>query len=388
MNNMQQSVVVNIVNHESSFRRHFIKNFHSIWFASVMGTGIASTFLYRCPFGAEWLKVCGLIMFGITVCMFLLFSTIFILKNFCFYRNTAFLFDAKQSVFLGCYPMGLVTIINMITLIAEGSFNEKKWFYFIYILWVIDMIMSLMCSWGITFILFTRSHISDYKEHGFNATLLLPLVTMTVCAASGSLFYSMIPNEDFKLVQIIICFLLWANAICLSLPVIVIYFAKLYVTKIVPTSLIFTGFIPIGIMGQGSYGILLMGNNSSNYIIKNYNKYPSNFNNFLETALATANFFKFSALIIALFLSSLGFFLTFLASSSIFHGEKPKFFKKEWWAMCFPIGAMAIASSELGILFDFVTFKVIGCIYGATLVVLTIVCLIGSFIHEFPWHRK
>lgn len=351
------------------FGELFVKDFHNVWFASVMGTGISACILYEFPYPLEWLRVLGIMLFAVALFLFILHNVLFVLKNFVWYRDWEFMTNVKQSVFLGCYPMGLATLINMISFMSL-----RNWFIFEYVLFWINFVTSVGCAWGVTFVIFRTSAIHDFHEHGMNATLLLPLVTLTVTSSTGSLMFDKIPVY-LQLFHMIVCFMTWANTVALSFAFLPIYFAKLYITKLPPKPMIFTTFIPIGVMGQGAFGIVLLSDCCSKYLQSHPHLSP-------EILLPV----QVICIMIALFLLSFGYFMTFLAVTSTLSTGIHSKFTKNWWAMTFPLGTMAVGNSKLGTLYNLQFFRVLGCIYGVATVLITCVCLLGSIIEEFP-HR-
>ncbi|CCH40706.1 Malic acid transport protein [Wickerhamomyces ciferrii] len=127
--------------------------------------------------------------------------------------------------------------------------------------------------------------------------------------------------------------------------------------------------------GQGAYAIQLFGKNF-------HDSYG-----FPETSTESIMIgitIKYTCIFVAIFLETFGFFMTFIAIVSVITRSKGLHFHKGWWAMTFPLGTMSISTNLTGKLMNYETFKIISCIYGVCLILITIGCLIGSLIYETP----
>lgn len=347
-----------------------LDDFTNVWFVSVMGTGISSTVLYNFPLPAHCLRVCGLVMFAIT-CFLFIFTTALFIAKYIRKRSLDFLRDPKEAAFLGCYPMGHITIVNMLALITEGKDN---WIWFIYVMWWMNLAMTLFTAWVVSFVLISRAEIEP--KHGVNATLLLPVVPLTVCSSSGSLLVPLLPSS-LRTLTLVVSFLLWCNALLQAFPIISVYFWKLYLYKLPPRALMFSSFIPIGIMGQASYGIMLHAHNFETLLQRGH--FP-----FFQQQSFLGPVAEFCASLTCLSLVSLGYFFTFIAvATTVFYGKNA--FNKTWWAMTFPMGTMSLAHHQLFDMTSWTVFQVMAAIYGIALVLVTVTCLIGSVIWEVPY---
>lgn len=331
-----------------------------------MGTGIAASILYDFPYGARWLKVCGLIMWGVSLSLFLVVNFFFILKLAKSGRKWPILTDAKLSVFLGAYSLGWSTIINMSHLVSKGHFIIG-----IYTFWWINVAMALFCGWLVVFLLFSKS---DIKFDGINPSLLLAVLPLTVCAASGALIADSLPSANLKLVTIVLSFLLWSNSLCIGFCFIAVFVWRFLTHGVPAKPAMFTMFIPMGLLGQGAWGILNQGLNASSYIL-HHTSIPN------RQVLASVS--HYISLFPALFLLGFSFFWTFLACSACVYRGWAKF-SKAWWSMTFPVGTISLASHAVFTSFGWEAFRVISAIYGVACVSSVLLCLAGSIIYERP----
>lgn len=90
-----------------------------------MGTGIVSTLLHNLPYNGDWLYWISVVIFCLNVTLFITFTFISVA------RYTAFpeiwwvmIRHPQQSLFLGTFPMGLATIINMVVFVCVPAWGD------------------------------------------------------------------------------------------------------------------------------------------------------------------------------------------------------------------------------------------------------------------------
>ncbi|KAG7194654.1 Plasma membrane sulfite pump involved in sulfite metabolism [Scheffersomyces spartinae] len=396
--------------------QRLVKGFHPAFFVPIMGTGIASCILYRFPYPAEWLKVCGVIMFGFAV-FFFLTSMFFFTWSCLKYKGywSKFNSDTAIAPFMGCLAMGYTTLVNFLYFLTL-----KRWIIGIYVLWWIAVLMSLYCAIVVFyFALIAKKHgnQNELDPRNLHSVLLLPIVTLTVVASSGGLFLQDLPTLNLKITTMFFIYILWSNAIALATIILAVYFWKLLVYKVPPTNMVFTSFLPIGVLGQGAFAILLFGKNAATLVADHTDTLiTSDHIRFLnevgikglqisgnDLGAILASIFVFITSFIALLLISFGYFCTVIAIISCLSKIRPftknynrKFayhphdthklrgligFNRSFWAMTFPLGTMSLSNTELSVLFgDCNAFKVVGAMYGTSLIVIVLVC-IGGVVH-------
>ncbi|QPG76177.1 hypothetical protein FOA43_003563 [Brettanomyces nanus] len=287
--------------------------------------------------------------------------------------------DQNLNVFLGCEVMGLSTIINML------YYLRPRWYIATYVLWWINVTLSLLAGWGITFIMIGYNKFS-MKEA--NATILLPCVTMTVVSSTGSLIsQSMMNRPGFQLSQDIITFLLWSNAVILATVLICFYFNKLLLHGLPAKEVIYTCFIPIGILGQGGWAIQLNYKNLGNLIVNGSGLKLLNLDvgfseEYLQTISATLNIL---GICVALFLAAFGVCLTALSFLAVVYCGRPPVWIRTMWASTFPLGTMALSFNEMYLTTKLTGFQVISTIYSVMLILITTYCIIGTVLFDVPY---
>lgn len=402
--------------------RRLILEFHPAYFVSIMGCGILSVILHNFPYPAYWLEVCGCIMWGFAVFFFILTFPSFIISMVTVPGNfLKFHRDANTSVYLGCLSMGYTTtFVNFLFGITSKSFIKG-----IYVLWWISLVLSLYCA----IVIFYFGIIAKYRKkynlltsETVSATLLLPVVTLTVTASAGALICPDLPSINLQVLTLVICYLLWAWAVALAFIIISIYYGRLFIHKIPATGLVFSSFLPVGVMGQGAFGILLIGRDIYTLVMENHelvllSPYMSYVN---STAIdvgqsvdsVTASFivgtcFIYFTALMSLFLNAFGMFSTIIAVMSCLSKIYPftknhnpqwtymtenhtSFFRRRirglirfsraFWAMTFPLGTMSLANSEIATLHKGLhALRVVGAMYGAALIVIDVGCILGTF---------
>ena len=84
-----------------------------------MGTGIVSILLHNLPYNSLWLYWISVTIFALNVLLFTTFLLISTLR-YTIYPEIWFVMvrHPTQSLFLGTFPMGLATIVNMIVFVC------------------------------------------------------------------------------------------------------------------------------------------------------------------------------------------------------------------------------------------------------------------------------
>ena len=94
------------------------------WFSVIMGTGIVSVLLHNLPYNGIWLYWISVVVFALNVFLFCAFLLISILR-YAIYPEiwVVMIRHPAQSLFLGTFPMGLATIINMIVFVCVPAWG-------------------------------------------------------------------------------------------------------------------------------------------------------------------------------------------------------------------------------------------------------------------------
>lgn len=363
-------------------KHEFADNFTPVYYVSIMGTGISLNILYNFPYPAHWLRVCGNIMFGIAVVLLLTTTAMTIVSCSCHReRIRQYHADPTIAVFMGCYVMGYITIINFI-----HSLVGHEHIIFVWVLWWIAIFLSVYTAFVIVFFSFMSKANQQFEPKNITATLLLPIVAITVVSSSGHMITPNLLTLQQKVITELFSLMLWMISIALAFIIIAIYFARLIIFKIPNTGLVFSSWLPVGFLGQSSYSIMLFGANMYQLIPDAY----------------LGHSFLVTSALVSLFLLSFGYFMTFIAVCSILSKVKPFARKpnesfmtksglmkwnKSWWAMTFPCGTMSLSNFEIskGIVGNYPLpfFKIMSCIFAICLFSITIICLVGIVVYIY-----
>ena len=89
-----------------------------------MGTGIVSILLHNLPYNGDWLYWISVIVFCLNVALFVLFLGISVVR-YTLYPEIwrVMIRHPAQSLFLGTFPMGLATIVNMVVFVCVPAWG-------------------------------------------------------------------------------------------------------------------------------------------------------------------------------------------------------------------------------------------------------------------------
>ena len=133
--------------------RRVVRNFTPSWFAVNMGTGIVSILLHNLPYNGPWLQYISYIFFTLNVALFVLFLYISLLRYTLYPKIwKAMIRHPAQSLFLGCFPMGLATIINMICFVCVPQWGGE-WWRVAWALWWIDAAIAIATCMYLPFVM-------------------------------------------------------------------------------------------------------------------------------------------------------------------------------------------------------------------------------------------
>ncbi|KAI1081333.1 voltage-dependent anion channel [Whalleya microplaca] len=340
--------------------RRIVRNFTSSWFSVNMGTGIVSILIHGLPYTTNWLSYVSYIFFALNVVLFVTFLVLTTLR-YSLYPEIwfAMIRHPAQSLFLGCIPMALATIINMIVL------SCKSWgtwtIYLAWALWWLDVTLSLATCLIMPFVVM-RHHNPQLQQT--NATLLLPVVPAVVAAASGGIVAEALPSIDHAVATLIVSYLLWGLGGSFSLLILAMYFQRLNLHSVPPKEAIVSMFLPVGPLGQGGFGIQQLGKVALKVLPKSQVLGPLAQDSFRGVEILYV-LGVFAALIMW------GFAVGWLAFAIISIATTPRFpFNMGWWGFTFPLGVFTTCTSSLGENLSSPAFKILTMIFSCSVFAL------------------
>jgi tellurite resistance protein TehA-like permease len=138
------------------------------WFTVNMGTGIVSILLHNLPYNGVWLHWISVIIFALNVLLFVLFLSISMVRYLVYPGLwTAMIHHPVVPLFLGAFPIGLATIVEMIVLVCVPAWGH----------WAITLVGESGLATSPEFLLTYRGR----RGRCGGSTRLYPLQSATIC---------------------------------------------------------------------------------------------------------------------------------------------------------------------------------------------------------------
>jgi len=325
--------------------REVVRQFTPNWFAASMGTGVLALALAQFPATVPGLRAVGEGLWLFNIGLFSLFSLLYAARWVFFFDGAKRIFGhSVVSMFFGCIPIGLATIIN-----GFLSFGLARWGHvaleIALVLWRLDAGLAVVCGVAIPFMMFTRqSHSMDQMT----AVWLLPVVAAEVAAVSGGLLGPHLADVHQQLAVLIASYVLWACSVPLAMSILVILVLRLAVHKLPHASMAPSSWLALGPIGTGALGLLVLGSAAPSIFAANG----------LGDYGAAA---KAIGLIGGLLLWGYGFWWAMMAALiTLRYLRAGLTFNIGWWGYTFPVGVYALATLRLSTLLPIGTFAIIG----------------------------
>ncbi len=158
-----------------------VRQFTPNWFAATMGTGILALALAQFPLHIPVLRSLAEGLWLFNTGLFTLFSALYAARWIFFFDGARRIFGhSVVSMFFGCIPMGLATIVN-----GFLAFGVARWGQgavdIADTLWWLDAALALLCGVAVPFLMFTRQ---AHHLEKMTAVWLLPMVAAEVAAVT------------------------------------------------------------------------------------------------------------------------------------------------------------------------------------------------------------
>jgi tellurite resistance protein TehA-like permease len=149
------------------------------WFSVTMGTGIVSILLHNLPYNGVWLYWISVTIFGLNVLLFSMGCIMSVLR-YTLYPEIFWVMITHpvQSMFIGTFPMGLATIVNMFVFVCVPAWGEWTR-YFAWGLWIFDAVISVMTALSLPFVLLVHSYV--HPKHSLIMKLEWPVEVRPIC---------------------------------------------------------------------------------------------------------------------------------------------------------------------------------------------------------------
>ena len=338
--------------------REIVRQFTPNWFAATMGTGILALALAQFPGNVPALRsvAAGLWLFNIG--LFALFSILYAARWIFFFDGARRIFGhSVVSMFFGCIPMGLATIVN-----GFLAFGVARWgrgaVDIAEALWWLDVGLSVLCGVVVPFLMFTRQ---NHNLERMTAVWLLPVVAAEVAAVSGGLLAPHLADTHRQLTVLIASYALWACSVPLAMSILVILVLRMALHKLPPAAMAATSWLALGPIGTGALGLLVLGGAAPAVFAANG----------LGDYSAGA---RGVGLIGGVLLWGYG--LWWMATAvlvTLRYLRQGLPFNIGWWGYTFPLGVYAVATLKLSTILPIPAFAVFG---GAQVIALASLWLI------------
>lgn len=118
-----------------------------------MGNGIVSILLHNLPYNGVWLYWISIVVFALNVFLFVVFTLASIMRYVLYPEIWGVMIRHQtQSLFLGTFPMGLATIVNMFVFVCVPAWGPWT-ITFAWAMWWIDAIIASAICFYLPFVL-------------------------------------------------------------------------------------------------------------------------------------------------------------------------------------------------------------------------------------------
>lgn len=338
--------------------REIVRQFTPNWFAATMGTGILALALNQLPVPIPGVKIVAEALWVFNIGLFALFTVLYAARWIFFFDGARRIFGhSVVSMFFGCIPMGLATIINGLM-----AFGLVRWGEGVVpvaeALWWIDVALAVACGIGIPFMMFTR------QEHAIDqmtAVWLLPVVAAEVAAVTGGLIAPHLADPNAALSVLVVSYGLWALSVPLAMSILVILVLRMAIHKLPHAGMAASSWLSLGPIGTGALGMLVLGQAA-----------PAIF-----TAAGLGQYGDAArgiGLIGGLLLWAYGLWWAAMAVLiTLRYLRQGLPFNLGWWGYTFPLGVFSVATLKLGTLLPIPAFNLFGMALVAALLVLWLI---------------
>ena len=339
--------------------REVVRQFTPNWFATTMGTGILALALAALPLPLPGRESVAEALWGLAVLLFAASTLLYGARWLLFFDGARLILaHPVVSMFLGCIPMGLATILNGLLRFGPAHWGEPAVVAVAAPLWLLDAAMALGCGVLIPFLMFTRQR---HAVEQMTAVWLLPVVAAEVAAVSGGLLAPHLAAPDLQLAVLVASYALWACSVPLALSVLVILLLRLAVHKLPPASMAASSWLALGPIATGALGLLVLGEAAPSILAANglgdYGPAARGFG-LIGGVLLWGNGLWWAGI------------ATLINLRHLRHGLP---FNLGWWGYTFPLGVYAVATLRLAALLPIPALGWIGASLVATLVLAWLV---------------
>ncbi|KIJ67708.1 hypothetical protein HYDPIDRAFT_83974, partial [Hydnomerulius pinastri MD-312] len=329
------------------------------------GTGSISILFHSFPYGADSqvMKAFTLVFFFLNLVLFVLFTAVSAARYILFPGIwDRMMRHPVQSLYLGTFPMGGTTLLTVAIADIYDTYNfgGRPFVYAVWVLWWVDVAISLLCCWGIVHIMKTRQ---EHSLESMTLAWLLPVVTLVVGASTGGTIAPALVaySPQGALLTITFSTCMVTIGLALTLMLLTIYLLRSIVYGYPKGPAILSAFFPLGPAGQGAYAILLIGSGFKSMLPLSYGEVDG-----VLRSTNTGEIIEVICIVTAVVLWAFGTMWMAYAFLALWHslqqGRIP--FRLSFWSMIFPNGVYANCTLALATTFSSTFFRVWGAIYA------------------------
>jgi C4-dicarboxylate transporter/malic acid transport protein len=310
-----------------SLRQDIVRQFTPNWFAVTMGTGVLALALAQTP-----LRPLGQALWLVNILLFCVFSGLYAARWALFPREARRIFEHPvMSMFFGCAPMGLATIVNGFLIFGPDLVGPPA-IAIAEALWRIDVLLAIGCGLAIPLLMFTRQ---DHGIERMTAVWLLPIVPSEVAAASGGLLIPHLVDPAVRLDVLITSYVLWALSVPLALSILTVLVLRMALHKLPEAGMAATSWLALGPIGTGALALLVLGEAAPAVLGHN-------------GMAAYADVFRGASLLAGLLLWGYGLWWLMMAALITVRQLRVGLpFNLGWWGYTFPLGVFTLATLKL-----------------------------------------
>jgi len=337
--------------------REVVRQFTPNWFAATMGTGVLAIALGILPQAGPAVRALGRGLWQFDIALFVLCSLLYAARWIFFFDGARRIFGhSVVSMFFGCIPMGLATLLNGALVFALPQYGAAV-IAIVQPLWWADAAMALCCGVVIPFMMFTRQkHAIDQMT----AVWLLPVVAAEVAAVSGGLLAPHLASSQ-QMTVLITSYVLWALSVPPAMGILVILVLRMAVHKLPPASMAASSWLALGPIGTGALGLITMGSAAPAI--------------FAAAGLGDVGMVAHGIGVVGGVLLW-GYGLWWMATALLItlrHLRDGLPFNLGWWAYTFPLGVYALATLRLAAILPVTAFAIFGALLVAALAVMWLI---------------
>ncbi|EFI28120.1 sulphite efflux pump protein [Coprinopsis cinerea okayama7 len=352
-----------------------------VLFAVIMGTGAVSILFEVFPYGrgSRGMMIVSLAFFFLNLILCCIFFSFSVAKYVVYPdRWSALIRNPITSLYLGCFPMGLTTLINVGVDVINiyFAFGGRTFLYTLWGFWWVVVAISVVCCWVGVHMMFIKQNPPFNK---MTAMWLLPVVTLIVAASSGGVLAQALQTYSHyhALLTVVFSIFIVTVGLTLAFMILTIYLARLIIHGLPPGVTVLSVFLPLGPTGQSGFAFYLIGANFRTLVPyehagKSVLLSSPMVGEFLYTMCVSAAFLLWSLATMWMLYALLALHATVL--------RNPVGFRMSFWGLVFPNGVYANLTIALSVAFDSTGLRIYGAAYAIVVICVWLSIAVRSLI--------